>query len=71
MCLDGKYVNLTLKNPFASSVPDSPMISADAAKAAHKLVKVVDATINVIKPLRKSSYQLRVPCRAEMLDAQK
>jgi hypothetical protein len=62
MYLDGKYVNLILKNAFAGGVPDSPMISADAAKAAHKLVKVVDATINRIKPLRGSSCQLQVSC---------
>jgi len=39
-------------------VPYSPMMNADVTKAAHRLVNVVDATINMIKPRNDKNGRL-------------
>lgn len=41
-----------------NNVPNSPMISADVTKAAHKLVKVADATTNTTNPENERTGRL-------------
>lgn len=46
-----KIYNPSLRNAYIGNVPNNPMIITDVTKAAHRLVKVVDATTNTVKPL--------------------
>jgi hypothetical protein len=51
MCLYEQIVEPDLGSTCVGDAPHNPMMKADVTKAAHRLVNVVDATTNTIKPL--------------------
>ena len=51
MYLNGQFVKRASEMHLWGGVPDSPTINADTMKAAHRLVNVVDARTNTIRPL--------------------